>query len=140
MKTKTLIILIHLVIITQGNLFSQTWVKKQDFPDNIGRENAVSFNINGEFYTGTGYGTSFTRDFYKYNPVTNTWTNIPSVPSDSRTNAIGFSLNGKGYCGTGNLATQTPSNDFYEYNPQSLVWTQKASLDLEMLAGGINHI
>lgn len=140
MKTKTLIILIHLVIITQGNLFSQTWVKKQDFPDNIGRENAVSFNINGEFYTGTGYGTSFTRDFYKYNPVTNTWTNIPSVPSDSRTNAIGFSLNGKGYCGTGNLATQTPSNDFYEYNPQSLVWTQKASVGLSSLESSVAFV
>lgn len=140
MKITTFIILFSLVKITQSNLFSQTWVQKQDFPDGIGRKNAVSFNINEEVYVGTGLGTSHTRDFYKYIPSTNSWINLPPLPADSRTDAIGFSLNGNGYCGTGNLATNNTSNDLYKYVPQTNSWNYNSAVGPSGLESAVSFI
>lgn len=106
-------------------VYSQTWIKKQDFPDSEGKGRAVSFALNNEFYVGTGIGSEgFSQRFFKYNPTTNSWALVPNFPGAGRHSAVSFVLNNKGYAGTGQKADGSTLNDFYEYNPATNTWTR----------------
>ncbi|MGI8892003.1 MAG: Kelch repeat-containing protein [Bacteroidia bacterium] len=104
------------------------WIQKALFPGQ-GRYTAVSMEINGKGYVGTGWkqvSPAFLSDFWEYNPATNTWTQKASFAGGARQSASGFSLNGKGYLGLGG-AGSTVYNDFWEYNQNTNAWIQKAS-------------
>lgn len=98
------------------------WRQKADFPGPA-RSNAAAFSMDGYGYVGTGTdGINAFHDFYRYDPVANTWTVRDSFPGGSRYDAIGFGLKGKGYIGTGfNIYWM---NDFYQYDPQSDTWAR----------------
>jgi hypothetical protein len=111
-----------------------------------GRSEAVAFLINDVAYLGTGWDGLYTHynDFWKYNPVNGSWTQVASMPAGTeRSSAIGFSINNKGYVGTGYDGTHY-LNDFYQYDPISDSWTKKApfagSPSYEAIAFGIAHM
>jgi N-acetylneuraminic acid mutarotase len=91
-----------------------------------GRYGAVAFVINNVAYVGTGSTQSetYTKDFYKYDPETDTWAEISSLPGLARSNAVAFVIDGKGYVGLGASASaSTPSLvDFYAYDPAEDSW------------------
>ena len=104
------------------------WARIADFPDE--RHSARSFVINGKAYVG--FGTTrecdsrgrncrsvYHKDFYRYDPVTNLWTQTADFP-DERISDIFFVVNGKAYV----RGTTSAANNFYRYDPATNLWTQ----------------
>ncbi len=75
-------------------------------------------------YCGTGYdGSKYLNDFYKFDPVANTWTKLNSLfPGIPRSEAIAFGIGNFGYVGTG-FDGINGLNDFYSYDPTADTWT-----------------
>src|SRR5438128_1515649 len=69
------------------------------------------------------------KDFWRYDPLTNVWTQIADFGGEPRAAAVGFTIGSKGYMGTGqNFCNCGPGalfNDFWEYDPSANAWTQK---------------
>ncbi|HUM48004.1 MAG TPA: T9SS type A sorting domain-containing protein, partial [Chitinophagales bacterium] len=77
-------------------------------------------------YIGTGDNSSnLKKDFWEYNPTTNTWTQKTDFGGTARAGAIAFSIGSKGYMGTG-YDNNENCKDFWEYDPATNVWIKKA--------------
>jgi hypothetical protein len=96
------------------------WTRKANF-GGIAEQRAVGFSIGNKGYIGTGdYYTGTTmscRDFWEYNPVSNTWTQKAPFGGSARYYAVGFSIGTKGYIGTGTDNPWSFYRDFWEYDP-----------------------
>ena len=116
------------------------WEQKRDMGAAPGRMLAASFALNGKGYVGTGKVNSggsfntaanFANDFYKYDPATNTWTQISNVGPTGRLGAVGFAVNGKGYIALGSTSGGVSSNigastkTIFELDPATDKWTQR---------------
>jgi N-acetylneuraminic acid mutarotase len=99
------------------------WKIKAYF-NGLNRTEGTSFGIGdiGYFGLGKDADTYFT-DFWKYDPNSNTWTQLSDFPGTPR--AFNFSVNteSKGYMGLGYDGTND-LNDFWEYNPANDTWTK----------------
>ena len=113
-----------------------TWTQKADFAANTGindmaRYGEVGFSLGNLGYVGTGklINGNNMRDFYQYDPTSNTWTQIASMGGDGRTGAVAWTYNGKAYVTTG---TNNGLNliDLWVYDPATSAWTQKAKLNV----------
>ena len=69
---------------------------------------------------------AITKDFWEYDPATNTWTQKADFGGTARYVAVGFSIGSKGYIGTGDDDLNQFLKDFWEYDPATNTWTQKA--------------
>ena len=114
---------------------SGTWVQKKSLYNLVaGRKFAVGFSINGKGYVGTGYSYGFgylgawNNDLWQYDTLTNSWTQMASMPTVGREYATAFVINNKAYVGCGVTASNSPYNDLWEYNPLSNSWTRKADM------------
>lgn len=94
------------------------WYSMASLPEGAERAYAVAFSANGKGYVGLGTNDGYTglKDFWEYNPKTNTWRKVADFPGIARYGAIAFSINGKGYVGCG-YDGSNELNDFYEYTP-----------------------
>lgn len=107
------------------------WDNQEDIGNNSGlglsRCAAVSFSIGNLAYAGLGTSTGnpYFQDFWEYNPVTDSWTQMANFGGTARRQAVGFAINGKGYVGTGVDINGDYKNDFWEYDPTLNTWTQK---------------
>ncbi len=103
----------------------EKWTEKATL-SNLTRSYAVSFVIGDKAYAGTGEDNSvYFKDFWEYNPKTNTWTQKADFGGTARGEAISFSVGNKGYLGTG-YNTSGYLKDFWQYDPANNTWTQKA--------------
>lgn len=108
---------------------NNSWTQKANVAG-LPREGAVGFSIGNKGYVGTGrvrvsdlvYENG--KDFWEYDPVTNSWTKKADFGGNARQGAVGFSIGKKGYIGTGNDGILT--KDFWEYDSDSDTWTAKA--------------
>ena len=106
--------------------FSEADIAGLNFPG-AARNNAVSFVIGDTAYVGTGENAdTTTTSFWKYVPVTKTWSRISDFPGYKRSGAVAFSLDGKGYVGTGKSGN-TLFDDFYRYDPITDTWDAVAN-------------
>ena len=92
---------------------------------------------NGKGYVGGGikYPTSglnvtdYLRDFWEYDPVTDTWTKKANIPG-RRMEAQGLTANGGGYIGLGlhrnSSGAGAERKDWWKYNPNTDTWTRIA--------------
>ena len=119
---------------------TDTWTQKANFGGSA-RRHATGFSVDGKGYIGTGAkpGMSwiFYKDFWEYDPITDSWTQKTDFPS-MRYGAAGFSIENKGYiCTGGSNESFVPfPNDLQEYDPASDTWTAKAEIPATMgLAG-----
>lgn len=89
----------------------------------IGRRWGTAFSLNSQIYFGTGFDhtQNYKNDFWKYNPFTDTWNQLPNVPGLARSNAISFSFDGMGYVGCGVSLNQQTDLWQYDFNLNS--WT-----------------
>lgn len=98
------------------------------------RESAVAFVIEDKAYVGTGRNNgSYVYDFYSFDPVTETWTDLSLYDEDdtytdylgamSRYGAVSFVIDGMGYVGTG--ISDAYSSAFYSYNPDTNEWNDE---------------
>ena len=103
-----------------------TWTQKADF-GGTGRVKSVGFSIGSTGYIGTGVtASSYSKDFWEYDPVANTWTQKADFGATGREGAVGFSIGSTGYIGTGRGVDHVVKKDFWEYDPVADTWTQKA--------------
>ena len=109
---------------------TNTWTQKADY---LGGPcyHATGFTINNLGYVGTGrtsaVGSILVQDFYKYDAVTNIWSQITSFPGSARRGAVSFVLNNNAYVGTGET-NSTETNTFYRYTPSTDTWIPIASI------------
>ncbi|MDN5201503.1 hypothetical protein QQ008_09025 [Fulvivirgaceae bacterium BMA10] len=113
-----------------------------DFP--IGRIDAIGFTLNGKGYIGMGRtlitqgewsltGDRF-KDMWEYDPETNKWIEVASLPSKARFGGVGFAIGDMGYIAGGNDGTidefDDPllSKEVWRYNPTTGEWKRVADL------------
>jgi hypothetical protein len=111
---------------------SNTWNERADFPGEE-RMGAVIFAIGNKGYIGLGQritfdnSQQFLKDFWQYDPATDTWSRLEDFGGKARRNAVGFAIGTKGYVGTGTYESGTYAmSDFWEFDPATGHWTQKA--------------
>lgn len=97
-----------------------TWKKLNEFPG-APRKNAVGFSLNGKGYIGMGWMIQnneyvYFRDFWEYDPQTDSWTRLTDFPGSGRYSAIGYGVGNSCYIGMGK------PNDFYQYNLSTKEW------------------
>ncbi|MFZ1528072.1 MAG: T9SS type A sorting domain-containing protein [Ferruginibacter sp.] len=106
---------------------SGTWTPKANVPEQ-GRTNAVGICIGNKGYIGTGvyYYDTRKKDFWEYDPATDSWTGKADLPGIQRYGASGFAIGNKGYLAAGWY--YTGQNDLWEFDPATNIWTQRESL------------
>jgi N-acetylneuraminic acid mutarotase len=98
------------------------WDSLARFPGN-GTDASVSFVYQNEIYVGSGYDEhGASDDFWKYNPQTDTWTELSIIAATRRFGAVACSNSKRAFFGAG-FKTYT-TNDWWEYFPQSDSWKQ----------------
>lgn len=110
---------------------TNAWTQKANYGGGI-NYHATGFTIGDYGYVGTGRvtssGNNLTKSFYRYDPVTNTWTQMADFGGAARRGAVGFAIDGYGYIGTGEPPSGALYNDFYKYDPSTDSWSPIASL------------
>lgn len=99
-----------------------TWTRLADFPPS-GRVAAAGFAAGGKVYFGTGLEPYLQarKDFWEYNPATDSWTRKTDFPI-LMTYATGFSINEIGYFAMGKQDA-TYYQMLGRYDPVSNLWT-----------------
>lgn len=122
---------------------ADTWTQKASLPGQA-RRIATSFVIDNIAYVGCGAYTTapgnYLNDFYAYDPITDTWTQVSSLPGSTRWGAVGFSIYGKGYVAVGSSNSASSSanlKELYEYDPQTDTWTRKSDFPSTARRAGI---
>ena len=118
---------------------TNTWLQKADFAGTA-RSEAVCFSIGSKGYIGLGTyynGTTwiYYKDFWEYDPITDTWIQKSDFGGTARAGAVGFSIGTKGYVGTGNSGSL--KKDFWEYDPITDTWIQKSDFGGTARAGAV---
>jgi N-acetylneuraminic acid mutarotase len=109
-------------------LNAQAWEQVAPLPLGVddARHHPVTFSINGLGYFGTGsVNGNVTKDFKRYDPVTDTWDSIPDFPGEARSFAYGTARGTKAYMGFGRTPTAR-LNDLWEYDAETEQWTRLA--------------
>jgi hypothetical protein len=111
---------------------NDSWLQKNNLPAIIGpRYGATGFSLGNEGYFGTGCSLNSDnhRDFWRYNPVNDSFAQIDSLPLYAgRSGAVSFVLGGNGFVGSGSIGDCLYYADFFEFNPATGHWTAIASL------------
>lgn len=104
-----------------------TWSRKADMPSGLtySAETLIGFSI-GEY--GYLYAPFNRFNFYRYDPITDTWSTMENSPMPKGLDQIGFSIGGKGYVGSGSGLSTTNLTEFWEYDAQLNQWSRKADL------------
>lgn len=119
-----------------------TWTPKLNFGYDLAFPTCFSIGQKGYMYSGLksevdqGFlDYSYTRDFWEYDPKSDTWTQKADFAGFPRAEAVGFCINDKGYMGTGYGIVDTfgmPDtlkfdylNDFWEYDPLTNLWKKR---------------
>jgi hypothetical protein len=103
---------------------NNSWKQKSKYPGQGTSQAGGGFAINGKIYYGSGrlFNFNYVSDFWEYNPINDSWTNIGNVPI-AVSKPFTFVLNGKGYMGGNQMGTS-----FFEFDPTTLSWTPRASI------------
>lgn len=118
----------------QYDPLSDTWTQKANLPASV-RRNAIGFCIGSKGYVGTGidsaeaFNGTRLKDFWEYNPVTNTWTAKADYPGGGGNGvyfATAFALDNKGFVVCGKIGADSYIDDVWEYKPLIDTWLQLA--------------
>lgn len=95
--------------------------------DGLNRGSAIAFNAAGYGFCGLGTGSvDYFKDLWKYDPITESWTQVADFEGEARREAVAFVINDIAYVGTGQAASGL-TNDFYSYDQSTNTWTVVAS-------------
>ena len=112
---------------------ANSWSKKADLivggDSTLGRNDAVGFALNNYGFIGTGYNERWLKDFYRYDPASDSWRQITSILGSKRMGASSFIIDGKAYV-VGGYNNGNYNYDFYMFEPKgdSGVWTKKRDI------------
>lgn len=111
--------------------FGQPWFEKANYGGEA-RHRTSTFTIGDDGYLGLGHINSGVdvefEDFWKYDPASDSWSQIANYPEGRCYHAVSFSIGNKAYVGTGRLENGTFSKKIYCYDPLFNSWTQIADL------------
>ncbi len=95
----------------------------------MARTSAVGFCILNKAYIGTGEDSTgnFLKDFWEYDPATDSWTQLADFIGTSRTGAVGFGIDSSGYLGLGRDSISF-LKDLWKYNPFINSWSREQDL------------
>lgn len=110
---------------------SNMWQRKADYPGEQGAtpftSGCVSFVYGNDIYIGAGFnGYAFSNNFWKYNILTDTWTQLNDFSSTSRAIATSINANGRVFFGTGYHTYNL--NDWWEYLPSDDSWLKRRNM------------
>jgi N-acetylneuraminic acid mutarotase len=112
---------------------SNSWIRKSVLP--APGFNGVTGVINNQLYILTGCGAgvacypSVPLAFYRYNPATNQWANLPN-PTSAHEQGMSGVIGGKFYV----VGGKDQLNRLEVYDPSTNSWTTKASMPLGQFA------
>jgi N-acetylneuraminic acid mutarotase len=93
------------------------------------RSSAIAFGAAGYGFTGLGAGASASfKDLWRYDPETESWTQMADFAGTARTGAIAFSIDDVGFVGTGQDDGGL-KDDFYKYDPSTNAWEELNDFD-----------
>ncbi len=129
LKLKNIFAFVLLLTTAQLVHAEWVWTKKNSLPSGNKRDRAVSFSINGNGYVGTGLDSlNIVRtDFWKYDTLTDSWSQVADFPGTARRDAVAFVIDSFAYVGTGiddSSAWGTIMSDFYRYDAYLNFWMQ----------------
>lgn len=107
----------------------EPWIKRGNVPvDVVNRLKATSFTLLNSGYVGLGsqlgYNSDvYNKDFYKYDPIQNSWLQVSDFPGAGIVQAANFVIGNYAYVGTG-INSLEETNEFWRYDPTFDVWTQ----------------
>lgn len=121
--------------------FAQPWFQKSSFGGEA-RHRATAFSIGNFGYIGLGHINSAVdveyEDFWKYDPASDSWTQISDYPEGKCFHVTGFVIDDKAYAGTGRKIDGTYFKRFYEYDPTTNVWTSIADFPGSARRGAVS--
>ena len=80
-------------------------------------------------YVGLGYdGTNYLRDFWRFDPETNSWSKIANYPGDAVRYASCFVIDNVAYVGCGEDYDNNILGDFYKYDASTGEWSQVSGI------------
>ena len=109
-------------------LSAQTWSAQANLipSPGTGRDATVALTIGTKIYVGTGGSWwGLLKDWWEYDPVGNTWTQMADYGGVPIEGACGFAIGTKGYVGTG-FDGSVYRVDFWEYDQGLNSWSQVA--------------
>lgn len=117
------------------SVIGQSWEPVASLPETASiRHHPITFSIGGVGYlvAGTKPSVGVLKDFYSYDPDTDSWTVLPDFPGSARGYSYGVTTDTKGYLGFGYFENEetfegTALSDLWEYDPETEVWTELAS-------------
>jgi N-acetylneuraminic acid mutarotase len=127
-----------------------SWSPKATYPG-IARVKAMAAVVDGKAYVGLGYNISdgvYTggnlQDFWKYDPVTDSWSQAAGFPSTATDACVSFVLSNFIYVGEG-FNEHSFTNEFWKYNTLNDSWTRLKDFpgDYRMgavICAGTDHI
>lgn len=88
------------------------------------RASAVGFSASGYGFIGLGAGpAALLKDLWRYDPETETWTQMADFEGTPRSGAIAFEIDDIAFVGTGQDEDGL-KDDFYSYNAETNTWTE----------------
>ncbi|MDN3641855.1 IPT/TIG domain-containing protein [Lutimonas halocynthiae] len=107
----------------------EPWIKRENVQsDVVNRYRATSFSLLNNAYVGLGSHSrnnlsNLSNDFYKYDPIQNSWLKISDFPGTGLSLATSFTIGNYAYVGTGRSSSGN-TNEFWRYDPASDSWKQ----------------
>ncbi|MFT5778510.1 MAG: N-acetylneuraminic acid mutarotase [Crocinitomicaceae bacterium] len=114
---------------------ADSWSQLSDLPG-VERRNPVGFSLAGKGYVGTGHSAQYSAlgitldDFYAYDPLLNTWTQISDYPGGGGNGiyfATAFATDNYGYVACGKKGTSNYEKDLWRYDPPTDSWLQRVN-------------
>jgi N-acetylneuraminic acid mutarotase len=109
---------------------TETWVPMAPLPAGEERQYATAFSYAGSGYVLGGINGSnlCLNDFWKYDPLADSWTALPDFPGTARQGMSNFIIKNNVYIAGGKLADGTILNDLWQYDFLTSSWIQKNNL------------
>ena len=126
-------ILIYALLLSVNLAFAQTWEPMASLPGGASdaRHHPITFSVDGYGYLLAGdVNGEESRDFMRYDALTDTWENLPDFPGAVRSFSYASARGTKAYLGFGG-ADGVPYNDLWEYDTETEEWSQLADCPCE---------
>ena len=110
------------------------WVQLGDYPTRI-MDNAVAEHGGQVYSVGGVDGAIITDAAYRYDPASDIWTSIASLPEERESAAAAF-IDGRLYVATGWPDREWASKNMFVYDPATGAWTTGADAPVGVAAAG----